>query len=64
MADTLDSRLIDRRTWERHLRNGELDENDYERYLKSLPDVAGKAATVETVMDASDEELPPTATTP
>jgi hypothetical protein len=64
MADTLDSRLIDRRTWDRYLRNGELDEKEYERYLKNLPDVAGKAAPVETVMDASDEEPPPTAPAP
>ncbi len=65
MADTLDVRLIDRRTWDRYLRNGELDEKEYERYLKNLPDVGEKATTVETVMDASDEEqLPPTATAP
>jgi hypothetical protein len=65
MADTLDARLIDRRTWDRYLRNGELDEKEYERYLKNLPDVADKATTVQTVMDASDEEpVPPPATAP
>lgn len=65
MADTLDERLIDRRTWDRYVRNGQLDEKEYERYLKNLPDVAEKATNVETVMDASDEEpVPPAATTP
>jgi len=64
MAETLDARLIDRRTWDRYLRNGQLDEKEYERYLKNLPDVAEKGTTVETVMDADEEQAPPTATTP
>ena len=64
MAETLDVRLIDRRTWDRYLRNGQLDEKEYERYLKNLPDVAEKGTTVETVMDADEEQTPPTATTP
>jgi hypothetical protein len=64
MAETLDARLIDRRTWDRYLRNGQLDEKEYERYLKNLPDVAEKGTTVETVMDADEEQTPPTATTP
>jgi hypothetical protein len=63
MAETLDVRLIDRRTWDRYLRNGQLDEKEYERYLKNLPDVAEKGTTVETVMDADEEQTPPTATT-
>ena len=65
MAETLDIRLIDRRTWDRYLRNGQLDEKEYERYLKNLPDVGEKGANVETVMDASDEEpAPPSDSTP
>ena len=51
MADTLDPRHTDKRTAERYLRNGDLDEKAYERYLKSLPDVAEKGVPLETVMD-------------
>lgn len=55
MADTLDTKHIDKRTTERYLRNGELDDKNLERYLKGLPDVADKAEPVETLMD--DEDL-------
>jgi hypothetical protein len=51
MADTLDPKHLDKRTAERYLRSGQLDEKAYERHLKSLPDVAEKATVVETAMD-------------
>jgi hypothetical protein len=51
MADTLDPKFLDKRTAERYLRSGQLDDKAYERHLKSLPDVADKAATVETAID-------------
>jgi hypothetical protein len=54
MADTLDPKHLDKRTAERYLRSGQLDEKTYERHLKSLPDVAEKAAVVETAMDGDD----------
>ena len=54
MADTLDPKTLDKRTAERYLRTGQLDEKAYERHLKSLPDVAEKAATVETMMQDED----------
>jgi len=56
MPENPDPRFVDRRTFERYLRNRQLDEKDYERYLKNLPDLADKSATVETVMDESDDE--------
>ena len=56
MPENPDPRFVDRRTFERYLRNRQLDEKDYERYFKNLPDLADKAATVETVMDESDDE--------
>jgi hypothetical protein len=52
MADTLDPKHLDKRTAERYLRNGQLDEKAYERHLKGLPDVADKAVTIETAMDS------------
>ena len=50
MADTLDPKHIDKRTAERYLRSGQIDEKTYERYVKGLPDVAEKAQPVETSM--------------
>jgi len=54
MADTMDPKFLDKRTMERYLRTGQLDDKTLERYLKGLPDVAEKAATVETAIDADD----------
>jgi hypothetical protein len=62
MADTLDPKHLDKRTTERYLRSGQLDDKAYERYIKGLPDVAEKAAPIETAMededfDSDEEEL-------
>lgn len=54
MADTLDPKHLDKRTAERYLRSGQLDEKSYERHIKGLPDVAEKAVPVETAMDGED----------
>lgn len=51
MPDEIDKKLLDKRTAERYLRNGQLDEKAYEKHLKSLEDVTEKSAPVETVMD-------------
>jgi hypothetical protein len=48
MADNLDPRHLDKRTAERYIRMGLLDEKVWEKHLKSLEDVASKGATVET----------------
>jgi hypothetical protein len=50
MANTTDPKYLDKRTAERYLRSGELDEKAYQRHIESLPDVAEKAVPVETVM--------------
>ena len=59
MADTLDPKHIDKRTYERYLRSGQLDEKAYEKHVKGLPDVAEKAAPIETAMldEDFDDEL-------
>jgi len=59
MADTLDPKHLDKRTAERYLRSGQLDEKAYEGHIKSLPDVAEKAVPVETAMEGEelDEEF-------
>jgi hypothetical protein len=58
MADTLENKIIDKRVARRYVRKGLLDEKDYERYLKSLPDVADHAVPVESEVEpvAPDED--------
>jgi hypothetical protein len=51
MAETLDNKLIDQRVAQRYIRKGQLDAKDYERYLKSLPDVADQAVPVESEVE-------------
>lgn len=61
MADAQDPKFFDKRTVERYVRQGVIDEKALERYNKSLPDVADKAAPIETAMldevdDYDDED--------
>lgn len=55
MAETIDFKLLDKRTFDRYLTNGQLDEKAWERHLKSLPDLAERAAVIETTIE--EEEL-------
>ncbi len=55
MPDTLDPKFLDKRTIQRYVDLGLLDEKAYERHVKSLPDLTEKSAAVETVMLAGDE---------
>jgi hypothetical protein len=56
MANPIDPKHIDKRTAERYLRNGELDEKTYQRHIETLPDLAEKSVPVETVMHDELEE--------
>ena len=51
MPDTLENKIIDKRVVRRNVRKGLLDEKDYDRYLKSLPDVADQAVPVESEVE-------------
>jgi hypothetical protein len=53
MADEIDRKLLDRRVAQRYLRKGVLDEKEYEKYLKGLPDLAEQAVPVESDLEAS-----------
>jgi len=60
MPDTIDRKLVDRRVVNRYLRKNRLDEKEYEKYLKSLPDLAEQAVPVEAALeddDLDDDEL-------
>ena len=56
MANPIDPKHIDKRTAERYLRNGDLDEKTYQRHIETLPDLAEKSVPVETVMHDELEE--------
>jgi hypothetical protein len=51
MADQIENRQIDKRVAHRYLRKGVLDEKDFERHLKSLPDLAEQAMPIEALME-------------
>lgn len=58
MADSADPKYLDKRTAERYVRSGHLDEKAYERHVKNLPDVADKAVPVEThMLDDIDDDF-------
>jgi len=57
----IDLSKLDKRTVERHLRTGVIDEKTYEKFLKTLPDATDKGVVVDTQMfdedlDEEDEE--------
>lgn len=59
MADPIENKLVDKRVSQRYLRKGVLDEKEYEKHLKALPDLADQALTIEASMDGDfldDEE--------
>ena len=51
MADTIDPKLLDKRVAQRFIKKGQLSEKDYERHIKSLPDLAERAAAVEATIE-------------
>ncbi|HET6438360.1 MAG TPA: hypothetical protein VFG59_09885 [Anaeromyxobacter sp.] len=60
MADPIETKLVDKRVAHRYLRKGLLDEKEWERHLKALPDLSDQALTVEASIegDADDEGEP------
>ena len=51
-----ENKHIDRRTAPRYLGKGIVDEKDYEKYLKALPDLADRAVPIESAMDGEDDD--------
>ena len=51
MPDTLENKIIDKRVVRRNVRKGLLDEKDFDRHIKSLPDVADQAVPVESEVE-------------
>jgi hypothetical protein len=51
-----DPRFWDVRTLHRRLRRGQLSKKEYEKFLKSLPDVSDKVAPADLDSDDDDED--------
>ncbi len=62
MAEDIERKLIDKRVVQRYLRKGRLDEKDYEKHLKALPDLAEQAVPIESDLDL--DRPPPAAPAP
>jgi len=60
----LDLDKMDKRLVQRYLRKGLLDSKEYENHLKSLPDVADKADSVEAEFEPSEAPQPGAAAQP
>lgn len=54
MAETFENRTVDKRVVHRYLRKGIVDEKEWERHLKALPDVAEQAVPVEASIEGED----------
>lgn len=54
MAEQHDDRIIDKRVAHRYVRKGVLDEKEYEKHIKNLPDLAEQAAPVEASIEGED----------
>ena len=53
---TIEPKYADKRTVERYIHLGIVDEKEYDKYVKSLPDLAENALKVESVMDDDDDD--------
>ncbi len=51
MADQFENKQIDKRVVHRYLRKGIVDEKEFERHTKSLPDLADEAMPVEASIE-------------
>jgi hypothetical protein len=54
MADQLENKVVDKRVAQRYVRKGVVDEKDYEKHIKGLPDLADQAAPVEASIEGED----------
>lgn len=54
MSDPIDPRLLDKRVAHRYLRKGILDEKEFERLLKGLPDLTEHALPIEASMEGEE----------
>jgi hypothetical protein len=51
MAETFETKQIDKRVVTRYLRKGIVDEREYAAFLKALPDLEADAVPVDAALD-------------
>ncbi len=56
MSEMNDTKQLDKRVVARYLRRGTLDEKEYERLLKALPDLEAQAVPVESEFEDNAAE--------
>ncbi len=56
MSD-IDPKYLDKRTHERYVKLGLLDEKALEKHIKALPDVSEKGMAIETIADHFDDPV-------
>jgi hypothetical protein len=56
MPDEIERKLLDKRVAHRYVKKGRLDEKDYEKHIKSLPDLADQAVPIESDLDDDFED--------
>lgn len=54
MADQFENKHIDKRVASRYLRKGIVDEKEYDKHLKGLPDLADQAVPVEASIEGME----------
>jgi hypothetical protein len=57
MADQFENKHFDKRVAIRYVRRSVVDEKEYDKYLKTLPDLAEQALPIESAIDGElDDE--------
>jgi hypothetical protein len=56
MADQFENKQIDKRVVARYVRKGVVDEKEYDRLQKGLPDLADQAMPIEASFEADELE--------
>ncbi len=56
MADQFENKHYDKRVAHRYVRKNIVDEKDFEKHLKTLPDLAEQALPIESAMEGEPDE--------
>ena len=56
MADQIENRYVDKRVAQRYVKKNVLEEKDWDKHLKSLPDLADQAIAIEAAMEGEPDD--------
>ncbi len=56
MADQIENRHVDKRVAQRYVKKDVLEEKDWDKHLKSLPDLADQAIAIEAAMEGEPDD--------